>query len=129
VDRGDLESDDGLRPCLSWLRQLLCPDPVEAAEGDGGGEISERRAEDRLIGLLVVAALAVALVVAVVNWLLAHWWILAVVGVLAVLAGGGWLYQKQQQARWEATRAQGLRYGLSQLDALHHSRFEDADAP
>ncbi|WP_455680630.1 hypothetical protein [Streptomyces flaveolus] len=23
-------------------------------------------------------------------------------------------------------RAQGLRYGLAQLDALHHTRFEDA---
>ncbi|WP_245703683.1 hypothetical protein [Streptomyces lushanensis] len=74
----------------------------------------------RLTGLLVAAALAV------VNWLLAHWWVLAVVGALAVLAGGGRLHQKRQSARWEAVRAQGLRYGLSQLDALHHSRFEDA---
>lgn len=85
-----------------------------------------QRADDRLIGLLVAAALAVALVVAVINWLLVHWWVLVVIGALAVLAGGGWLYQKQQQARWEAVRAQGLRYGLAQLDALHHSRFEDA---
>lgn len=85
-----------------------------------------QRADDRLIGLLVAAVFAVALVVTVVNWLLTHWWILAVVGALAVLTGGGWLYHRQQQARWEAVRAQGLRYGLSQLDALHHSRFEDA---
>ncbi|WP_331746120.1 restriction endonuclease (plasmid) [Streptomyces sp. NBC_00846] len=85
-----------------------------------------QRADDRLIGLLVAAALGIALVVSVVNWLLAHWWILIVIGALAVLAGGGWLYQKQQRARWEAVRAQGLRYDLSQLDALHHSQFEDA---
>lgn len=85
-----------------------------------------QRADDRLIGLLVTTALAVALVVAVVNWLLAHWWVLVVIGALAVLGAGGWLYQKQQRARWEAVRAQGLRYGLSQLDTLHHSRFEDA---
>ncbi|MFI5752565.1 restriction endonuclease [Streptomyces sp. NPDC051644] len=85
-----------------------------------------QRADDRLIGILVAAALAVVLAVAVVNWLLAHWWILAAIGVLAVLAGGGWLYQQQQKARWEAVRAQGLRYELSQLDALHHSQFEDA---
>ncbi|MER6015509.1 hypothetical protein [Streptomyces bluensis] len=26
----------------------------------------------------------------------------------------------------KAVRAQGLRYGLAQLDALHPSRFEDA---
>ncbi|KPC80707.1 MULTISPECIES: restriction endonuclease [Streptomyces] len=85
-----------------------------------------QRADDRLIGLLVTAALAVALVVAIVNWLLVNWWILVVIGVLAVLAGGGWLYRKQQHGQWEAVRAQGLRYGLPQLDALHHSQFEDA---
>ncbi|MFG2175980.1 restriction endonuclease [Streptomyces niveus] len=85
-----------------------------------------RRANDRLIVLLVAAALAVALMVAVVNWLLAHWWILVVIGVLAVLAGGGWFYQRRQAARWEAVRVRGLRYGLDQLDALHHTQFEDA---
>ncbi|MEV8412874.1 restriction endonuclease [Streptomyces niveus] len=85
-----------------------------------------RRANDRLIVLLVAAALAVALLVAVVNWLLAHWWILVVIGALAVLAGGGWFYQRRQAARWEAVRVRGLRYGLDQLDALHHSQFEDA---
>ncbi|MEV8550827.1 restriction endonuclease [Streptomyces glaucescens] len=62
----------------------------------------------------------------VVNWLLAHWWFLAVAGALAVLAGGARLHRRQQETRWEAVRAQGLRYDLSQLDALHHSRFEDA---
>ncbi|MEV8329245.1 restriction endonuclease [Streptomyces niveus] len=85
-----------------------------------------RRANDRLIVLLVAAALAVALMVAVVNWLLAHWWILVVIGALAVLAGGGWFHQRRQAARWEAVRVRGLRYGLGQLDALHHSQFEDA---
>ncbi|WP_202529309.1 restriction endonuclease [Streptomyces sp. SID486] len=75
---------------------------------------------------MVTAVVAVALVVSVVNWLLVHWWVLLAVGILAALAGGGRLYQKQQQVRWEAVRAQGLRYGLSQLDALHHSRFEEA---
>ncbi|MEV8362055.1 restriction endonuclease [Streptomyces niveus] len=85
-----------------------------------------RRANDRLIVLLVAAALAVALMVAVVNWLLAHWWILVVIGALAVLAGGGWCYQRRQAARWEAVRVRGLRYGLDQLDALHHTQFEDA---
>ncbi|WP_405812400.1 restriction endonuclease [Streptomyces sp. NBC_01520] len=85
-----------------------------------------RGADDRLIGFLVAAVLAAFLVVAVVEWLLAHWWILIVIVVLAALAGGVWLHHKQQQARWEAVRTQGLRYGLSELDALHHTRFEDA---
>lgn len=85
-----------------------------------------QRADDRLIGIVVAALFAAALVVTVVNWLLAHWWILAVVGALAALAGGGRLYHRQQEARWAAVRTQGLRYGLSQLDALHHTQFEDA---
>jgi restriction system protein len=67
-----------------------------------------------------------SLIVGVVNWLLAHWWLLVIAGVVAMLAGVGWLYNRQQQARWEAVRAQALRYGLPELDALHHSRFEDA---
>ncbi|WP_371801597.1 restriction endonuclease (plasmid) [Streptomyces sp. NBC_01732] len=85
-----------------------------------------QRANERLVGILVVAVLAVAVVVAVVNWLLVHWWVLVAIGVLAVLGGGVWLHQKQQRARWEAVRTQGLRYGLPQLDGLHHARFEDA---
>ncbi|WP_455713372.1 restriction endonuclease [Streptomyces zhihengii] len=76
--------------------------------------------------LLAGGALAVAVVVAVVDWLLTNWWILIGLGVLAALAGGGLLHQRQQSARWEAVRAQGLRYGLPQLDALHHTRFEEA---
>ncbi|MFI8642740.1 restriction endonuclease [Streptomyces chartreusis] len=74
----------------------------------------------------MVAAAVVGLVVMVVNWLLAHWWVLIVVLVLSLLAGAGWLANRQQRARWEAVRAQGLRYGLAQLDALHHARFEEA---
>ncbi|MFF8882104.1 restriction endonuclease [Streptomyces flaveolus] len=74
----------------------------------------------------MVAAAAVGLVVMVVNWLLAHWWVLVVLLVLAVLVGAGWLYSRLQRAQWEAVRAQGLRYGMPHLDALHHARFEDA---
>ncbi|MFJ4536606.1 restriction endonuclease [Streptomyces tibetensis] len=74
----------------------------------------------------VVAAAAIGLAVMVVNWLLAHWWVLLIALVLGVLAGIGWLHNRQQQTRWEAVRAHGLRYGLSQLDALHHAEFEEA---
>ncbi|MFF5932083.1 restriction endonuclease [Streptomyces sp. NPDC012508] len=85
-----------------------------------------QRADDRLIVLLVAAALAIGVVVTLVNWLLAHWWVLVVLGVLTVLAGGGRLHRKRQRDRWQAVRAQGLRYALSELDALHHTRFEEA---
>ncbi|MDT9686280.1 restriction endonuclease [Streptomyces sp. TRM76323] len=74
----------------------------------------------------MAAVFAVAVMVAVVNWLLAHWWVLVAVGVLAAAAVSGRFHHKRQRARWEAVRAQGLRYGLAQLDALHHARFEEA---
>lgn len=79
-----------------------------------------------MIVFAVAATAAIGLTVMVVNWLLAHWWVLIVLLALAVLLGAGRLHQRQQRARWEAVRAQGLRYGLPQLDALHHTRFEDA---
>ncbi|MFJ8695113.1 restriction endonuclease [Streptomyces roseolilacinus] len=85
-----------------------------------------QRRDDRLVGFLAVTVLAVALVAAVVDWLPTHWWVLVVIGALALPAGGAWLHHKRQQARWEAVRARGLRYALPQLDALHHARFEEA---
>ncbi|MFF6984506.1 restriction endonuclease [Streptomyces sp. NPDC008343] len=86
----------------------------------------QQQRDAQLVAFAVVAAAVVGLAVMVVNWLLAHWWVLVVFLVLGVLTGAGRLYHRQQQARWEAVRAQGLRYGLAQLDALHHARFEDA---
>ncbi|MFD6907354.1 restriction endonuclease [Streptomyces sp. NPDC060077] len=86
----------------------------------------QQQRDAQLLVFAVVSAAAVGLAVMAVNWLLAHWWVLIVVLVLAVLAGAGWLFNRQQRARWEAVRARGLRYGLPQLDALHHTRFEDA---
>ncbi|MEU3491234.1 restriction endonuclease [Streptomyces massasporeus] len=86
----------------------------------------QQQKDAQLIAFAVVAAAVIGLAVIVVNWLLAHWWVLLIALVLAVLAGIGWLSHRQQQARWEAVRAHGLRYGLSQLDALHHAKFEEA---
>ena len=74
----------------------------------------------------MVATAVIGLVVMVVNWLLAHWWLLLTALVLAVLAGVEWLCDRQRQARWEAVRTQALRYGLHELDALHHATFEEA---
>lgn len=66
------------------------------------------------------------LVAKVVGWLLAHWWLLLVAAVIAVLAGIGWWRQRAQRAQWEQAQARALRYGLSQLDALAHRQFEYA---
>ncbi|MEV6594569.1 restriction endonuclease [Streptomyces acidicola] len=86
----------------------------------------QQQAETQLVGFVVVAAAAIGLVVMVVNWLLAHWWVLIGAVVLVGVGVVGWAYQRQQQARWDAVKAQGLRYALPQLDALHHRQFEDA---
>ncbi|MFF5315641.1 restriction endonuclease [Streptomyces massasporeus] len=86
----------------------------------------QQQKDAQLMVFAVVAAAAIGLAVMVVNWLLAHWWVLLIALVLAVLAGIGWLSNRRQQARWEAVRAHGLRYGLSQLDALHYAKFEEA---
>ncbi|MFJ9729234.1 restriction endonuclease [Streptomyces sp. NPDC101209] len=90
------------------------------------GPARRRRGDDQLLAGGVAAVVVVGVVVAVVNWLLAHWWVLAVAVVLAGLVGAGWLHRRRQQAQWEAVRARGLRYAIAQLDALHHARFEVA---
>ncbi|MFB6553947.1 restriction endonuclease [Streptomyces sp. NPDC056405] len=103
-------------------------DPPTAAHA-AAHEAASRRQQQRdpqLLVFAVVAAAGIGLVSMVVNSLLTHRWVLVVVLVLAVLAGAGWLCNRQQRVQWEAVRAQGRRYGLPQLDALHHTRFEDA---
>ncbi|MGW2341294.1 restriction endonuclease [Streptomyces sp. NPDC001661] len=86
----------------------------------------QQRRQAQFAALLAAAAVAGTLFVAVVNWLLAHWWLLVVLAVVVVLAGAGLLYRRRQRALWEQTRRQGLRYGLPQLDGLHHREFEYA---
>ncbi|GGX40815.1 restriction endonuclease [Streptomyces chryseus] len=83
-----------------------------------------RRQDPFVLG--VAAVVAISLFVTVVNWLLAHWWILLIAFVLAAIGAGLWFHQKAQRAKWERVRAQGLRYQLSQIDALHHRQFEHA---
>ncbi|MFJ9421871.1 restriction endonuclease [Streptomyces sp. NPDC101249] len=85
-----------------------------------------RRAEDRLIGGFLGAVVAVAGVLAVVDWLLTHRWVLVAVVAVAVTAGAALHHRRRQRARWEAVRMRGLRYELTRLDGLHHTRFEDA---
>ncbi|MFE4591443.1 restriction endonuclease [Streptomyces laurentii] len=85
-----------------------------------------RRGPERLVGLGVAAVAGFALVTAVVRWMLVHWWVPVVLVVLAVPAGWAWLQWRRQRAREETERVRALRYALSQLDGLHHTRFEDA---
>ncbi|MFF9213980.1 MULTISPECIES: restriction endonuclease [unclassified Streptomyces] len=76
--------------------------------------------------IAVVAVAAVSLLVAVVNWLLAHWWLLLITALLAAIAGTVWWQQRTRRAQWEQAQAHVLRYGLTQLDALSHRQFEYA---
>ncbi|MEV6549209.1 restriction endonuclease [Streptomyces sp. NPDC051597] len=84
-----------------------------------------RQGDQLLIGAAVVVG-ALTLVVTLVRWLVAHWWVLLVVAVAAAAVTVAWLYQRAQAARWAQVRARGLRFAMSQLDALHHRAFEHA---
>jgi restriction system protein len=78
------------------------------------------------LALVVARVAAVALVVAVIRWLAAHWWVVVVAAVLVGLAGAGWLRLRRDRAHWREVRARGLRYAIAQLDALQHQEFEQA---
>ncbi|XUM01477.1 restriction endonuclease [Streptomyces venezuelae ATCC 10712] len=75
------------------------------------------------LGGLVISA---AVIAAVIDFVRAHPWVPV---ILVLLIGGSvtaWLVTRQRAARWERVRSQGLRYALTQLDALHHRQFEHA---
>lgn len=72
------------------------------------------------------AAAGLALIYAVISWLLVNWWALIVLGALATAGGTAWTHRYRRQQAWERVRRQALRYGLPQLDALHHRDFEYA---
>ncbi|MFJ3446414.1 restriction endonuclease [Streptomyces sp. NPDC086081] len=74
----------------------------------------------------VAALAAFSLVIAVINWLIAHWWVLLVAFLLVLLGGWSWWQQRTRRTRWQQTKARALRYGLAQLDALAHRQFEHA---
>ncbi|MFD7059005.1 restriction endonuclease [Streptomyces sp. NPDC059906] len=85
-----------------------------------------RKCDDDLLvalGGLVVVGLVL---VKVGQWVWAHWWVLVVLGLMALLALAGWAYRQVDQMRSAQLRVGGLTYSLGQLDAMHHSAFEDA---
>ncbi|MFG3285600.1 restriction endonuclease [Streptomyces sp. NPDC048111] len=86
----------------------------------------QQHQDAQLLVFALVTAAVLGLVLAVVRWLAAHWWVVLTGLVTAVVACGAWLYQRGRRAHWEQARTQGLRYAMSQLDALHHREFEHA---
>ncbi|MEU1203415.1 restriction endonuclease [Streptomyces sp. NPDC005813] len=89
---------------------------------------SRRKQHDdaQLLVAVVVAMAAIGLVVAAVNWLFAHWWLLNVAAVVAVPATVVWWQQRARRLEQEQARARALRYRLAHLDALSHRQFEFA---
>ncbi|WP_446459504.1 restriction endonuclease [Streptomyces niveus] len=61
-----------------------------------------------------------------IQWLLANWWVLVVLVLLATGTVAAWVSVRTQRTRWERAQQQSLRYQLSQLDGLHHREFEYA---
>ncbi|MFD0124005.1 restriction endonuclease [Streptomyces virginiae] len=72
------------------------------------------------------AAVAFSMIMALLSWPAAHPWVLALILVAAVGAGRLWLRRRQEAARWDRVRAQGLLYAVEHLDGLHHNDFEFA---
>ncbi|MEV6477597.1 MULTISPECIES: restriction endonuclease [unclassified Streptomyces] len=86
----------------------------------------QQHRDNQLLLLGFGAAAGLALVWAVISWLLVNWWALVVLGALAAVGGTVWVHRYRQQQAWDRVRQQALRYGLPQLDALHHRDFEYA---
>lgn len=84
------------------------------------------RKRDQPVVLLVATVAAVGLAAAVVQWLLAHWWILALTALVASGAGGLWFRQARRRAEWARVRARALRLRIAEIDALDHRAFEFA---
>ncbi|MEV7884003.1 restriction endonuclease [Streptomyces sp. NPDC002817] len=82
--------------------------------------------EPQASALAVAAAAGVGFCGALGQWLLGGWWWLAVFAAVLVGAGGLWLTQWAVSAHWERVHVRRLRYGLPQLDGLHHEDFEFA---
>ncbi|WP_327389291.1 restriction endonuclease [Streptomyces microflavus] len=83
----------------------------------------QQRRDARVFLLAAGTAAGLALAWAVISWLLLNWWALIVLGAIAAVSGTAWVHRYRQQQAWDRVRQQALRYGLPQLDALHHRDF------
>ncbi|MGC0211939.1 hypothetical protein [Streptomyces levis] len=68
----------------------------------------------QLLAVGVAAMAAISLMVTVVNWLIAHWWVLAAAALILLLGALGWWQHRTQRAQWQQAQARALRYGLAQ---------------
>ncbi|MFJ8405704.1 restriction endonuclease [Streptomyces microflavus] len=89
-------------------------------------ERRQQRRDTQVFLLAAGTAAGLALAWAVISWLLGNWWALIVLGAIAAVGGTVWVHRYRQQQAWDRGRQQALRYGLPQLDALHHRDFEYA---
>jgi restriction system protein len=77
-------------------------------------------------GFLAVAAVVVIVAMIVVQWLLAHWWLLLVLGLVGAVGGSVAFQQRRQALEWARAQQRNLRMHLAQLDAMGHQAFEFA---
>ncbi|MFE5029510.1 restriction endonuclease [Streptomyces sp. NPDC056656] len=85
-----------------------------------------RKSDEELLAALCVLVVVGLVLVMLGQWVLAHWWVLLVLGFLSLLALAGWIYKGVEQMRSARLRVEGLTYSLGQLDGMHHSAFETA---
>ncbi|MFR9787217.1 restriction endonuclease [Streptomyces sp. MB22_4] len=85
-----------------------------------------RKSNDELLVAFGALVLVGLVLVKVGQWVWGHWWVLVVLGLLALGVLVGWVYRQVGRMRSAQLRVEGLTYSLSQLDAMHHSAFEVA---
>ncbi|WP_424216062.1 restriction endonuclease (plasmid) [Streptomyces sp. BI20] len=70
-------------------------------------------------------ALAAGALIGVLRWLREHPGVLVALVLAALTALAIALRRRRDAARAERARLRGLRYALPEIDALHHTRFEE----
>lgn len=116
------------------VKRAMTSKPVKRAAGSKSVKrVSVKRVSSpvqpsgpRPLVLGVAAAAGGGLCVAVGQWLLGNWWLIALLAAVLGAAGCLWLAQWAARAWWERAHVRRLRYELPQLDALHHEDFEFA---
>ncbi|MFJ4436939.1 restriction endonuclease [Streptomyces sp. NPDC088923] len=98
--------------------------PVRRSPARRSGRRSPRR--DDALGFAGLAVLGLFLLLALLRWLAAHWWLPAGLALVGVAVGAVVLRRRAERVRWERVRQRALRLELGTLDALGHREFEYA---